>query len=713
MFKQFRVYIRCALALFLFIPTPVWADHVPTQEPYGYNESVNTTSGDLTISILSSDGFEDSPPEKYTIFFAMSTGVSTSSFCVSTSFGHVTNTWQDYVFSISNLRSYFELPVGTFYYKVRSDNDSDNSFSTLSSERSVTLPNQTPFSDTQTDWTAPTNTCNDTATTTTTTTSSTTTTIPPAVPDDATNVSVNYQGKDVYFSWDYTDGNTLAKEFHINYSYDNQTWERVIITDTTSRTYTLDYTNIQTGTFYWTFGVCGDLENGESCTDSDSNNFETTEYVAPTTTTLPPPPPPPPPTTTTTTLYIVVNDDGTESEYTESEVKDGTVERDKERTENEKLYGCYMTNAQIDRGDCDIPEEKEEETIIIIEDEQEYDTEKEFSNDDDLVSEVDVKDENKESKSTEEEDLPTEEIEIDIEKIEEEFDFEEEEIIIPEEIEIIIIDEKEEEEEFIDEENTKDDTREDRSTEVDVVSEDREDELGRDKAGIDELSEEELKVEIQELEEVIEEIIEIDIPEITEEELEELSEEELVEYKEAKEEAIEQYVKELETKEVIEVLEQVNDVGLDNIAEVSQDVIEVVAQVVEEVVQIAQEEELTEEQIEVVAEVLGFEETEDVKTIAEAVKTDTNVAQAVDEFVERAVENKGVENYTLADATTEIAFESFVADPLSVIIDVDLNEITLNNITSDMTQDQKEKAQEVIVPTILVKIASFAFRRFN
>ena len=60
-----------------------------------------------------------------------------------------------------------------------------------------------------------------------------------------------------------------------------------------------------------------------------------------------------------------------------------------------------------------------------------------------------------------------------------------------------------------------------------------------------------------------------------------------------------------------------------------------VAKVVEEVITIAQEEELTEEQVEVVAEVLGLEETEDVEIIAEAVKTDENVAQAVDEFVER------------------------------------------------------------------------------
>ena len=125
---------------------------------------------------------------------------------------------------------------------------------------------------------------------------------------------------------------------------------------------------------------------------------------------------------------------------------------------------------------------------------------------------------------------------------------------------------------------------------------------------------------------------------------------------------------------------------------------------------------LTEEQTEVVAEVLGFTETEDVQIVAEAVKTDENVAQAVDEFVERAVEfakTDSEQEFTLADATTEIAFESFVASPVSVIIDIDLDAINLNNIANDMTTDQKEKAQEVIVPTILVRIVSFAMRRFD
>ena len=160
--------LRLILALFLLIPMPVLADHVPTQEPYGYEQSINAQTGDLTIRLLGSDGFEDSPPEKYTIFFGMATGIDENSFCISTSFGHVQNQWSDHVFSITNLRTYFELPVGTFYYRVRSDNDTDNSYSTISIERSIALPDQVPFNETQTNWSAPTSTCVDTSTTTTT-----------------------------------------------------------------------------------------------------------------------------------------------------------------------------------------------------------------------------------------------------------------------------------------------------------------------------------------------------------------------------------------------------------------------------------------------------------------------------------------------------------------------------------------------------------------
>ncbi len=63
--------LRILLALFLLIPLPVMADHVPTQPAYNQSIALNTSTGDLTIGIYTSDGFEDSPPEKYTIWFTI------------------------------------------------------------------------------------------------------------------------------------------------------------------------------------------------------------------------------------------------------------------------------------------------------------------------------------------------------------------------------------------------------------------------------------------------------------------------------------------------------------------------------------------------------------------------------------------------------------------------------------------------------------------
>ena len=709
---------RITCVLFLIAPTSIaLADHVPTQTPYDISIACDSSNGDITVTWQESDGFESSPPERYAIGFDVNENGTADAYAVANSTGWETAlSYKSYVFSASYRESIFGNTQGTFNAKVRADNDTDASYSEWTSTVGVACDYGS----------------------TTTTSSTTTTTLPPAVPDDATNVSVNYQGKDVYFAWEYTEGNTLAKEFHINYSYDNSIWDRVVITDTTSRIYTLDYTNIQTGTFYWTFSVCGDIENGESCTDSDSNNFETYEYVAPTTTLAPvveevyvePEPLPPPPEEIIVDIVV----EGVDKTYTQADVNDGTIERDQERIDNELEFGCFMTNAQIERGDC----------IIIIEVYEEEDYEEEYNTEEELFNDVVVVDE------VEDEFIEEEFIELTEQKIEElekQMEFEVKELELKEEIEFFEFDNEEEAQEFIEtfieveefleeleeveiEEIVFEDIPkdiiieiEDEITEDELVKEVFTDESEAETEVQEqvveeevELTEEEIKVEVAELEEVIEEIIVIDIPEVTEEELEEYTEEELIEYEEAKEEAIEEFVEELETEEVVEILEEINDVGVENLAEVSQEVIEVVAQVVEEAITIAQEEELTQEQTEVVAEVLGFKETKDVQIIAEAVKTDENVAQAVDEFVERAVEyakTNAEQEFTLADATTEIAFESFVASPVSVIIDIDLDAINLNSIANDMTTDQKEKAQEVIVPTILVRIVSLAMRRFD
>ena len=92
---KFNTICRLLLVGILLYPIPIYADHVPTQPPYDQSLALDSTTGDVTVGIYTSDGFEDSPPEKYTIFFNVDDStIDTFDFCVSTSFGHQTNTWQ-------------------------------------------------------------------------------------------------------------------------------------------------------------------------------------------------------------------------------------------------------------------------------------------------------------------------------------------------------------------------------------------------------------------------------------------------------------------------------------------------------------------------------------------------------------------------------------------------------------------------------------------
>ena len=54
----------------------------------------------------------------------------------------------------------------------------------------------------------------------------------------------------------------------------------------------------------------------------------------------------------------------------------------------------------------------------------------------------------------------------------------------------------------------------------------------------------------------------------------------------------------------------------------------------------------------------------------------------------------------------------YVAATDYIQLDLELGQFHLTNISNDMTQDTKEKAQEVLVPTVIVNIISFV-RRFN
>lgn len=114
--------------------------------------------------------------------------------------------------------------------------------------------------------------------------------------------------------------------------------------------------------------------------------------------------------------------------------------------------------------------------------------------------------------------------------------------------------------------------------------------------------------------------------------------------------------------------------------------------------------ELSPKEEEAIAESLGIK-AEEIAIIAEAIKDNPAIAVAFVEFAGRAEENADAPMpYTLADAITEVQTEAFLADPLGAVFNVDVTELLSNfsELGMDMTDDQREKAQEVIIPVVLV-----------
>ena len=796
------------------------ADHVPTQAPYGTNASNDANAGTFTIGILGSDGYEDSPPENYTIFFSQSSGITeTNSFCVTTSFGHSANTWQYHTFSLDNLKYYFNDPAGTnIYYRVRSNNITDYSFSTLTDENSWNLYAGTPFDYNQTDWSAPTgdSACDD-----------------PKILDgigDPSNLttSVNLHDGSITIDWDAApdryeysaeryaigfdkanptmygiatgnvgDENALNTEYTFSKSYlqsvldaqvgdtlyfeiraDNDTnsqysnWTSIasytiqdvasgvtdlLITNNEYQGLKLGWTQPNTG---WsavesyrieyklsseetytgidiadpntTSYLIEDIKGGTydfvvySCTDSGSfchggqagpvTNFEvlattavTTTTTTTTPTTLPPPPPPPAPTTTLAPVEVVVMDDGTEAEYTQDQISQGDVERDNERKANENKWGCYVTNVALERGDCDaynkalyqstttttIPETKEEDVIV----EEEIITEEEKIIDDKPIQEDKIS-------ITEDEIIIEDEILDNFEDIVTDGDLVEDDVEEPVKQEIV-------DEEIIEEpiddkpielikEDFPDEEVELEPIETDPLpSEEGDEEV--------QLTEEEVEILVAEAEEAVKNIVVIEIAEEDTIETEGLSEEEIIqaeeEAQEAYEEAVAEVVKELPKEKKVEVVKEVAKVKVQNLGNADKQTKAVVKAVVKEVTKVETVAELSEEEKVEVGKVLGFkdEETaaEDVEIVAQQAAKEENIATAVDEYVDRAIENKDVEDYTLADVVTEVQVEVFLENPVAALIDVNITEMDLGSLGNDMTSDQRQKSKEVVVPVII------------
>jgi hypothetical protein len=113
---------------------------------------------------------------------------------------------------------------------------------------------------------------------------------------------------------------------------------------------------------------------------------------------------------------------------------------------------------------------------------------------------------------------------------------------------------------------------------------------------------------------------------------------------------------------------------------------------------------LTQEARSEIAGDLGISAGE-VAKIADQMKDNPELASAFVEFSERAGDaGETPMPFTLADAVTEVQTEAFLADPLGALFDVDPLELLSNfsELGMDMTDDQREKAQEVIIPVIIV-----------
>jgi len=123
---------------------------------------------------------------------------------------------------------------------------------------------------------------------------------------------------------------------------------------------------------------------------------------------------------------------------------------------------------------------------------------------------------------------------------------------------------------------------------------------------------------------------------------------------------------------------------------------------------------LTQEAKQEVASDLGIKPSE-VAQIAEQMKSNPALAEAFVEFSDREAEaGETPMPFTLADAVTEVQTEAFLADPLGAVFAVDPLELLSNfsELGMDMTDDQREKAQEVVVPVIIVsQIAGAMIRR--
>jgi hypothetical protein len=726
-------------------------------DPANLTVSANLHSGSISIDWDAATGYQTNA-ERYAIAFSNDNFQSMNYAVATGNVGSANALNTEYTFTKTYLDSEFDAG-DTIYFKVRADNDTNSQYSNWTAVASYVIQDVA------------------------------------AGPTNITISNTEYQGLD--FTWTApATGWGEPTSFMIDFSTEGAPYEVdpsvvTTVTGITATSHTIK--NIDAGTYYMRVLAC--TQNGSNChgqsngsttvtvnsnTSVTTTTTTTTIYVAP-----PPPPPPPPPAPEEIIVDVVI--EGVDKTYTQADVNDGTTSRDQERADNELEFNCFMTDAQIARGDCEYEEDnyandgylvdptdetddmpiydenkvKENSDIIEFDDEDEIytddetDVEDELFEGDDIIlnplSEEDFKVLYEDvfteiqdltffandgwsedgTECFEEECIPlTEEqieeqeaffqefvetyLEVDkfFEDNKDTYIVEEEQLFteIPEDIVLIIEEEIIEEELPIEDEEVFEPIEEIIEEELPLPIE--EDgvfgDLFKDEVEEVQLTEEEVEILVEETEEAIAEVVIIEIVEEEPIDIEGLTEEEVFEAEEKADEEltekVEAAVAELPTEEKVKVVQAVAETKIQNLGTADKTTQKIVQAVVKEVTKVETVAELSEEEKTEVGQVLGFTEeeaSEDLTIIAEQAASDENTAQALNEFVDRAIENQDVENFTLADVVTEVQVEAFLENPVGELLSVNIREMDLGSIGSDMTSDQKEKAQEVVVPIII------------
>jgi len=702
---KLNTFIRIVIVIFLIVPIPAFGYHVPTQAPSNLTLTVDYENGTVKADWEASDQQEDYPAERYAIGFGLSDDGSMPYGIATGNVGDSNALNTEYTFTASYLNAVFNQAHGLFHVKIRSDNDTNASYSEWTPTVSVTIQNK---------------------------------------PSAVTIATYDMDRSDgIKFEWSAsTSGFVTASTYKLYYKLLSAS-DWTLQGQQSNTDYVLPWSNLTADPYDFMVSACGS-EN--DCNDSSTLSFNVVPYVAPTTTT----------TTTTTTI------DPLTVQRNNNQAETGIYETDQERKDREdkeydewlareeaKRQAEYQAEQERIRQQEESDRKAEEERIAaeleaqrLYEEEQERlrleeeariqaELEAQIKAEQEELARLEAEAEAKIQKELEDsvfkdvklDDLTDEELTevkelIDtIQLIEKNTDFKDYEIA-EEIIEIDIVVENiviptttttttlvPIKEDFVDEEIT--DTKDDIEP---IPSEEREQEI------LPELTEEEVIEQVEVAQEVIEEVVNVEeIVEIkTDDEVENLTDQEKEVYEEEVKAAIVEAVQELQTEELIEVVEQVAQVSVQNLAVADEQTKQVVQAVVNEVTNVETVAELNEEEKQVVADVLGVTETNDVQIIAEQSAKDENISIAVQEYVDRATENADVEDYSISNVIVEVQVEQFFADPIGQFTDIDLSDIVLSDIGSDMTQSSKDNAKKTVVPVIIVGqiIATPIRRRF-